>query len=203
MILQLEHISKSFGGHRVLDDLSLSVDSGEAVALLGANGAGKTTLLRIVTQLLEPDGGNVLFDGHPMTASDLSQVGYLPEERGLYRHSRAGEQAIYLACLKGMGRREAEAAVHEWFERLGIADWWQRPVGRLSKGMQQRLQFIVTVAHSPRLLILDEPFSGFDEQGRQMLMHEIARLREGGTAVLLSTHDLQAASAMCNKTIRL
>ena len=203
-MLQVDHISKSFGERKVLEDVSFEVTSGEVVGLLGANGAGKTTLLRIITRLLSPDSGKVLFDGHPLGQDDLRHIGYLPEERGLYRHMDAGEQALYFAQLKGMRRNEAEKALHEWFERLGMADWWSRPAAQLSKGMQQKLQFVVTVAHRPRLLILDEPFSGFDAANSAMLYHELARLRhEEGTAILLSTHNLQAAAELCNKTIQL
>lgn len=202
-MLQVEHISKSFGGRQVLEDVTFGVASGEVVGLLGANGAGKTTLLRIVTRLLEPDGGQVLFDGHPLTQDDLRQVGYLPEERGLYRHTRVGEQALYFARLKGIGRIEAEAALHEWFQRLEMDDWWHRPVGKLSKGMQQRLQFVITVAHSPRLLIFDEPFSGLDTAGTETLKREVLRLKEQGTAILLSTHNLPAAHELCDKTVSL
>ena len=203
MILHVEHISKAFGEHQVLHDVSFGVDRGEAIALLGANGAGKTTLLRIVTRLLEADSGEVLFDGHPILASDLRQIGYLPEERGLYRHMRAGEQALYLARLKGMSRADAGKAVREWFERLDMMPWWDRPSHKLSKGMQQKLQFVVTVAHRPRLVILDEPFSGFDADNAAMLKQEIVRLKEQGTALLLSTHNLQAASELCDKTLTL
>lgn len=203
MKLQVDHISKSFGEHRVLDDITFTVDSGEMVGLLGANGAGKTTLLRIITRLLEPDGGQVLFDGHPMTQEDLYQVGYLPEERGLYRRMRVGEQALYFAQLKGMEHADAERELHQWFDRLGMAEWWKRPAGKLSKGMQQKLQFVVTVAHRPSLLILDEPFSGFDADNSAMLIAELQRLRAAGTAILLSTHNLQVAMELCDKTIKL
>ena len=200
-MLQVDNISKAFGEQRVLDGVSLTVARGEGVALLGANGAGKTTLLRIVTMLVAPDSGRVLFDGHPMCHADLDRVGYLPEERGLYRNVAAGEQAVYLARLKGMRRAEAEALA--WFERLGIADWWRRPVRSLSKGMQQKLQFIVTVVHRPALLILDEPFSGFDEANSIMLCREVAALKQQGTAVILATHNKQAAAELCDKTVSL
>ncbi len=202
-MLKVENISKSFDGNKVLDNVSFAVERGEAVALLGANGAGKTTLLRIITTLLTPDSGEVLFDGHPLLRSDLDRIGYLPEERGLYRHAAAGPQAVYLARLKGMDRREAEKSVRGWFDRLGIADWWNRPVRSLSKGMQQKLQFIATVAHKPALVILDEPFSGFDEENSAMLRREIQGLKAAGTAIILSTHNLQAASELCDKTVRL
>lgn len=203
MILQVEHITKSFGTKKVLDHVSFDVAEGEAVAILGANGAGKTTLLRIVNQILLPDEGNICFEGHPMTPSDLASVGYLPEERGLYRRMRAGEQAVYLARLKGMPRRDAESALRYWFDRLGIAEWWNLPVSRLSKGMQQKLQFIVTVAHRPKLIILDEPFSGFDSDNAAMLINEVQRLKHEGTAILLSTHNLAAADTLCDRTLHL
>ena len=203
MTLELKHISKSFGDQRVLTDLNFVLDRGEAVALLGANGAGKTTLMRIVARLLEPDSGEVLFEGHPIQQSDLVHLGYLPEERGLYRHMKAGEQALYFAQLKGMGRHEAETSVRGWFERLGMTDWWERPAAKLSKGMQQRLQLVVAVAHRPRLLLLDEPFSGFDADNSAMLYRELTRLKQEGTAILLSTHNLQAARELCDKTLML
>ena len=203
MILQVEHISKAFGERQVLSDVNLTVDSGQAVALLGGNGAGKTTLLRIITRLLEPDAGHVLFDGHPLAQDDLRHIGYLPEERGLYRNMRVGEQALYLLRLKGLSRREAEAAARQWFATLGIQDWWDRPVRKLSKGMQQRLQFAVSVAHSPRLLILDEPLSGLDAAGAAMLCSQIAALKQQGIAIILSTHNLQAATDLCDKTFNL
>ena len=202
-MLQVEHISKSFGEHKVLEDVSFEVASGEVVGLLGANGAGKTTLLRIITRLLPPDSGQVLLDGHPLSQADLHHIGYLPEERGLYRHMKAGEQALYLAQLKGLSRREAEERLHEWFDRLGMSEWWNRPAGKLSKGMQQRLQFVCTVVHRPSLLLLDEPFSGFDADNSAMLTREIQRLKSEGTALLLSTHNLQAANELCDKTIAL
>lgn len=203
MLLEVQEIEKSYGSHRVLDGVSFTADSGEVVGILGANGAGKTTLLRLVTRLLMPDSGTLLFDGHPLAQDDLAQIGYLPEERGLYRHMRAGEQVVYLAQLKGLSHADAEHAAHDWFDRLGVQDWWRRPVNRLSKGMQQKVQFIAAVVHHPRLLILDEPFSGFDRDNAAMLRDEIRRLSNNGTAILLSTHNLDAASDLCTKTIQL
>lgn len=203
MLLQVEKIEKSFGSHRVLDGLSFTADRGEVVGILGNNGAGKTTLLRIINYILEADGGQVLFDGHPMTRDDLSSVGYLPEERGLYRRMRVGEQVVYLARLKGMKKADAEASVHEWFGKLGAEEWWKRPASKLSKGMLQKVQFIASVVHRPQLLILDEPFSGFDSDNAAMLRREIERLSAEGTAVLLSTHNLDAARDLCTKTIQL
>lgn len=203
MILQVDHISKAFGDKQVLADVSFCVDRGRAMALLGGNGAGKTTLLRIITRLLQPDSGTLLFDGHPLGQADLSQVGYLPEERGLYRNMRVGEQALYLMQLKGLGRHDAEAALQPWLQRLGMEDWWQLPTRKLSKGMQQRLQFVVSVAHSPRLLILDEPFSGLDADGAALLRSQIELLLAQGTAIILSTHNLQAAADLCTKILKL
>ena len=203
MLLQVDKIEKSFGTHQVLNGVSFSADSGEVVGILGANGAGKTTLLRIVTRILPPDNGQVLFDGHPLCQSDLSTIGYLPEERGLYRRMRADEQVLYLARLKGLSRTDAEAAARQWFQRLGAEEWCSRPVTKLSKGMQQKIQFIASVVHRPRLLILDEPFSGFDADNAAMLRREIERLRADGTAILLSTHNLPAAADLCTKTVQL
>lgn len=203
MMLQVDHINKAFGTRQVLTDVTFDVAAGEVVGLLGANGAGKTTLLRIITRLLEPDSGQVLFDGQPLTQDDLRNIGYLPEERGLYRRMRVGEQALYFTQLKGMSGTDAKVALHNWFQRLEMDEWWDRPAGKLSKGMQQRLQFVITVAHTPRLLILDEPFSGLDTAGADMLGREVLRLKEQGTAILLSTHNLQAANELCDKTIRL
>lgn len=203
MLLQVDHISKAFDSQQVLSNVCFEVQRGEVVGLLGANGAGKTTLLRIITRLIEPDSGQVLFDGHVLAQEDLRHIGYLPEERGLYRHMKVGEQALYLAQMKGMSRGDAEISLHAWFTRLDMSQWWQCQAGKLSKGMQQKLQFVVTVAHNPSLVILDEPFSGFDAANAAMLKREIAGLRERGCAVLLSTHNLQAAEELCDKTIQL
>ena len=203
MLLQIDHISKAFGDKQVLADISFSADSGQAVALLGGNGAGKTTLLRIITRLLQPDSGTVLFDGHPLNQANLRQMGYLPEERGLYRNMRVGEQALYLMQLKGLSRRDAEAALLPWMQRLGMEGWWKMPTRKLSKGMQQRLQFAVSVAHSPHLLILDEPFSGLDDNNASVLHSTLSTLLSQGTAIILSTHNLQAAADLCTKTVQL
>ncbi len=203
MLLQINHISKAFGDKQVLADISFSADSGQAVALLGGNGAGKTTLLRIITRLLQPDSGTVLFDGHPLNQANLRQMGYLPEERGLYRNMRVGEQALYLMQLKGLSRRDAEAALLPWMQRLGMEEWWKMPTRKLSKGMQQRLQFAVSVAHSPHLLILDEPFSGLDANNASVLHSTLSTLLSQGTAIILSTHNLQAAADLCTKTVQL
>lgn len=203
MKLQVENISKAFGERQVLDGLSFALEAGEVAAVLGGNGAGKTTLLRIVSGLTEPDSGRVVYDGGPLSQDIKNCIGYLPEERGLYPSMGVAEQAVFFARLKGLSRHEARSRVEEWFERLGMAEWGRRPAGRLSKGMQQRLQFVVAVAHRPSLLLLDEPFSGFDQVNADLLKREIRRLSESGTAVLLSTHNLAAAEELGTKTIRL
>lgn len=202
-MLEVEHISKSFAGRQVLADVSLGLEAGDVAALLGNNGAGKTTLLRIICRLVQADSGEVRMDGHRMIMADLRGVGYLPEERGLYRNMGVEEQAVYLARLKGLSCHEAKESVGKWFARLGMEEWRRREAGQLSKGMQQRLQFVVAVAHRPRLLLLDEPFSGFDTATSEMLCHEIQRLSGEGTAVLLATHNMQAAKELSAKTIQL
>jgi ABC-2 type transport system ATP-binding protein len=166
--------------------------------LLGPNGAGKTTLIRIINHIIRPDGGTLLFDGHPMTDADVMQIGYLPEERGLYKKMRVGEQAIYLARLKGLDKATAEQRLRQWFDRLEIADWWNRRVEELSKGMQQKVQFVVTVLHNPQLLIFDEPFSGFDPVNADILKREILRLKEQGATVIFSTHNMPSAEELCD-----
>lgn len=161
-IIEIKHVSKNFGEKVALEDVSLDIPEGGIFGLLGPNGAGKTTLIRIINRITIPSSGQVLFQGHPITQSDVEKIGYMPEERGLYRKMKVGEQAMYLAQLKGMSRQQAQEALKEWFIRFGIQDWWNKKVEELSKGMAQKLQFITTVVHQPRLLILDEPFSGFD-----------------------------------------
>lgn len=200
MTLSVEHISKRFGDHRVLEDVSLQVDAGEAVALLGGNGAGKTTLLRIVTRLLPADEGQVRMNGHPMTQADMANIGYLPEERGLYRHMRVWEQGLYFAQLKGMRRSVAEQSLARWFGRLGMQGWERSETCRLSKGMQQRLQLAITLVHAPSLLILDEPLSGFDASGTALLSDLLREQKEQGVAILLSTHNEAMANEICDRT---
>ena len=202
-IIQINNVSKSFGEKVALDKVSLEIPDGKIFGLLGPNGAGKTTLIRIINRITIPTAGSVFFQGRPITDEDVARIGYLPEERGLYRNMRVGEQALYLLRLKGLGHREAMDALHSWMPRLGMDGWWQQPTRKLSKGMQQRLQFLVSVAHNPRLLILDEPFSGLDADGAAMLTAQIQSLRASGTAIILSTHNLQAASALCDKTVQL
>ena len=197
-MLTIDNISKSFGNYRALDGVSLHVRRGSVSGLLGPNGAGKTTLIRIINHIIRPDGGTILFDGHPMTDADVMQIGYLPEERGLYKKMRVGEQAIYLARLKGLDKSTAEQRLRQWFDRLEIADWWNRRVEELSKGMQQKVQFVVTVLHNPQLLIFDEPFSGFDPVNADLLKREILRLKEQGATVIFSTHNMPSAEELCD-----
>ena len=197
-MIEIEHITKHYGDFLALDDICLHVRRGSIFGLLGPNGAGKSTLIRIINHILAPDSGTLLFDGHPMKEDDVLQIGYLPEERGLYKKMRVGEQAVYLGRLKGLDKREAERRLHEWFDRLEIGDWWNRRVEELSKGMQQKLQFIVTVLHNPPLLILDEPFSGFDPVNADLLKQEILRLKTEGTTIIISTHNMPSAEELCD-----
>ena len=197
-MLQINDITKTYGTFRALDGVSLHVQRGTVFGLLGPNGAGKTTLIRIINHIIAPDSGTLLFDGHTMTDNDVMQIGYLPEERGLYKKMRVGEQAIYLARLKGLDKATAQQRLNQWFSRLDIGDWWNRPVEELSKGMQQKVQFVVTMLHNPQLLILDEPFSGFDPVNADMLKREILRLKEEGTTIIFSTHNMPSAEELCD-----
>ncbi len=197
-MLQINDITKTYGTFRALDGVSLHVRRGTVFGLLGPNGAGKTTLIRIINHIIAPDSGTLLFDGHTMTDNDVMQIGYLPEERGLYKKMRVGEQAIYLARLKGLDKATAQQRLNLWFSRLDIGDWWNRPVEELSKGMQQKVQFVVTMLHNPQLLILDEPFSGFDPVNADMLKREILRLKEEGTTIIFSTHNMPSAEELCD-----
>lgn len=197
-ILTVEHVSKSYTGHKALDDVSLEVPRGAIYGLLGPNGAGKTTLIRVITRITLADSGRVLLDGKQITADDVFHIGYMPEERGLYKKMRVGEQAMFFARLKGMPKRDAEARLKEWFERLEIADWWERKVEDLSKGMAQKVQFISTVVHEPKLLIFDEPFSGFDPINADRLKREILGLRDRGATVIFSTHNMASVEEICD-----
>lgn len=198
MILEVDQVSKAFTSHLALDNVSLEVPRGSIYGLLGPNGAGKTTLIRIINHITAPDSGRVLFDGHQLTESDLVNIGYLPEERGLYKKMKVGEQAVFFARLKGLSRRDAEARLKGWFERFGIIDWWGKKVTELSKGMAQKVQFIVTVLHEPELLIFDEPFSGFDPLNAQLLKDEILRLRDAGATIIFSTHNMSSVEEICD-----
>ncbi len=197
-ILTAENITKDFTGHRALDDVSIAVPRGKVYGLLGPNGAGKTTLIRIINHITAPDRGCVTFQGHQLTAADVMNIGYLPEERGLYKKMKVGDQALFFARLKGLGRKEAEAALRSWFDRLEISSWWDKKVEELSKGMAQKVQFIVTVLHRPSLLIFDEPFSGFDPINAGVLKREILKLRDEGATVIFSTHNMSSVEELCD-----
>lgn len=198
-IIEVDQVTKAFSNHLALDHVSLSVPEGVIFGLLGPNGAGKTTLIRILNQITFPDSGSVYFKGHPLEADDVRQIGYLPEERGLYKKMKAGEQAMYLARLKGMDRNTANQRLRVKFEQYGILDWWNRPVEELSKGMQQKLQFITTILHKPSFIILDEPFSGFDPINSNLLKEEILQLKKEGTTIILSTHNMASVEEICDE----
>ena len=197
-IIAAEHITKRFSAHTALDDVSVEIPQGSVYGLLGPNGAGKTTLIRIINRITLPDEGKILFNGNPITQQDIFRIGYLPEERGLYRKMKVGDQALFLARLKGLSRQEATARLKEWFVRFGIEEWWDKKVEDLSKGMAQKIQFIVTVLHSPKLLIFDEPFSGFDPINANLLKEEILRLRDEGATVIFSTHNMSSVEEICD-----
>ena len=197
-LIQCTDVCKSFGEKVALDHVSVDIPKGKIFGLLGPNGAGKTTLIRIINRITIPNSGTVLFDGRPITQDDVEKIGYLPEERGLYRKMKVGEQAMYLAQLKGMTAREAAAELKKWFIRFGIESWWNKKVEELSKGMAQKIQFITTVVHKPSLLILDEPFSGFDPVNAQLIREEILRLKEEGATIILSTHNMESVEELCD-----
>ena len=197
-LLKIENVTKRYSAHTALNDVSLEVPQGAIYGLLGPNGAGKTTLIRVINRITLPDAGRVIFDGHEITDQDIYQIGYLPEERGLYKKMKVGEQAIFFAQLKGLSRREAIARLKEWFVRMGIESWWNRKVEDLSKGMAQKVQFITTVLHEPKLLIFDEPFSGFDPINANILKQEILRLRDEGATVIFSTHNMSSVEEICD-----
>lgn len=197
-IIECKNVSKSFGEKVALDNVSLDIPEGKIFGLLGPNGAGKTTLIRIINRITIPNSGVVLFNGNPIAQSDVEKIGYMPEERGLYRKMEVGEQAMFLAQLKGMSAREAQTALKEWFIRFGIQDWWKKKVEELSKGMAQKVQFITTVVHRPSLMILDEPFSGFDPVNAELIRTEILRLRSEGATIILSTHNMESVEELCD-----
>ncbi len=197
-LLTVEHVSKRYAGHAALDDVSLSIPRGSVYGLLGPNGAGKTTLIRIVNRITAPDSGRVLLSGRALEPKDIYRIGYLPEERGLYKKMKVGEQALFFARLKGLSRREAIVRLKEWFRKFGIEGWWDKKVEELSKGMAQKVQFIVTVLHRPELLIFDEPFSGFDPINANLLKEEILSLRDAGSTVIFSTHNMSSVEEICD-----
>ena len=197
-IIECKDVCKAFGEKVALDHVSLEIPKGKIFGLLGPNGAGKTTLIRIINRITIPSGGTILFDGRPITQEDVEKIGYLPEERGLYRKMRVGDQAMYFAQLKGMSAKEAKKELIVWFKRFGIESWWNKKVEELSKGMAQKVQFITTVIHKPSLLILDEPFSGFDPVNAQVIREEILRLRDEGATIILSTHNMESVEELCD-----
>lgn len=198
-IITVEEVSKAFSKHVALDRVSLSVPRGCVYGLLGPNGAGKTTLIRAINHITAPDSGTITFNGHVLTGADTAHMGYLPEERGLYKKMKVGDQALFFARLKGLDRKEATTQLKAWFERLEISDWWDKKVEELSKGMAQKVQFIVTVLHRPELLIFDEPFSGFDPINANVLKREILHLRDQGATVIFSTHNMASVEELCDE----
>ncbi|MCH5247349.1 MAG: ATP-binding cassette domain-containing protein [Muribaculaceae bacterium] len=197
-MLKVDKVSKSFSNHQALTDVSMDVPQGGIYGLLGPNGAGKTTLIRIINHITAPDSGQVFFDGHPLTQKDIVNIGYLPEERGLYKKMKVGEQAVFFARLKGMSKSDAVRELKKWFEKFDISSWWDRKIEELSKGMAQKVQFIVTVLHEPRLLIFDEPFSGFDPINANVLKEEMLRLKEQGATLIFSTHNMSSVETLCD-----
>lgn len=198
IILQVDSVNKRFAEHTALTDVSIQVGRGKVFGLLGPNGAGKTTLIRIINRITAPDSGSVTFYGHPLAPEDVFNIGYLPEERGLYKKMKVGEQAIYLAQLKGLERAEAKRRLVQWFEKFEIMPWWDKKLEELSKGMQQKVQFVITVLHEPELLIFDEPFSGFDPLNAELLKREILELRDKGHTIIFSTHNMASVEEICD-----
>lgn len=197
-ILKAEHIVKNYANHRALDDVSISIPKGAIFGLLGPNGAGKTSLIRIITQIISKDAGEILFNGEPLSTHHIAQIGYLPEERGLYKKMKVGEQLLYLAQLKGLAKKEAMSRLKVWFEKFEMKAWWNKKIEDLSKGMQQKIQFVGTVLHEPELIILDEPFSGFDPVNANLIKDEILELREKGSTIIFSTHRMESVEELCD-----
>jgi ABC-2 type transport system ATP-binding protein len=200
-IIQTQNLVKRYGTYTALDQVSVSIPKGSIFGLLGPNGAGKTSLIRIITQITAPDEGAVLFDGKPLVPSDVARIGYLPEERGLYKKAKVGEQLLYFAQLKGMSKAEALEKTKKWFIRLDIKDWWNKNVEELSKGMAQKVQFVATVLHEPSFIILDEPFSGFDPVNSDVIRDEILRLHDQGSTILFSTHRMDTVEELCSHVV--
>ncbi|WP_158844388.1 ABC transporter ATP-binding protein [Algibacter sp. L1A34] len=197
-LLEVNEVSKNFGSFTALNKVSLSVPKGSIFGLLGPNGAGKTTLIRVINQITMPDSGAVILDGEALRENHIKDIGYLPEERGLYKTMKVGEQALYLAQLKGLSKTEAKARLKYWFDRLDIGDWWNKKIQELSKGMAQKIQFVVTVLHEPKLLIFDEPFSGFDPINADIIKDEILNLRDQGATIIFSTHRMESVEELCD-----
>lgn len=197
-MISIRNIVKQYAGHRALSDVSLEIKQGEVFGLLGPNGAGKTSLIRIINQITAPDSGEVLFNGEPLSRKHIEHIGYMPEERGLYKKMEIGEQILYLAQLKGLSKEEARKRSKMWFEKLGIQAWWHKKIEDLSKGMQQKAQFVATVLHEPELLILDEPFSGFDPVNADIIKNEILELNRKGSTIIFSTHRMESVEELCD-----
>lgn len=197
-LIECKNVCKNFGTKVALDNVSLDVPEGKIYGLLGPNGAGKTTMIRIINRITIPNSGEVLFNGRPITQREVEKIGYLPEERGLYRKMEVGDQAMYLAQLKGMSEKDARTELKKWFVKFGIQDWWKKKVEELSKGMAQKVQFITTVVHKPSLMILDEPFSGFDPVNAELIRKEILELKEQGATIILSTHNMESVEELCD-----
>ncbi|WP_276348159.1 ABC transporter ATP-binding protein [Daejeonella sp. JGW-45] len=197
-MLSIRNIVKQYANHRALDDVSIEVEKGSVFGLLGPNGAGKTSLIRIINQITAPDSGEIYLNGEKLNPSHISKIGYLPEERGLYKKMEIGEQMLYLAQLKGLSRHDATERIKYWFEKMEIVSWWKKKVEDLSKGMQQKVQFIATVVHDPELIILDEPFSGFDPLNAQVITNEILELNSKGATIIFSTHRMESVEQLCD-----
>ncbi|MGU9937719.1 ABC transporter ATP-binding protein [Empedobacter brevis] len=197
-LLQAEGLTRKYKDKVALNNFSINIPQGSIYGLLGPNGAGKTTFIRIVNQITAPDSGTILLNGEPLTKKSIGQVGYMPEERGLYKNMKVGEQALYFAKLKGLSSAEAKKRTEYWFEKLGMMSWWNKKLSELSKGMGQKVQFVITVIHNPSLLIFDEPFSGFDPVNAQIIANEILELREKGTTIIFSTHRMESVEEMCD-----
>jgi len=197
-MISIRHIVKQYASHRALDDVSIEIEQGKVFGLLGPNGAGKTSLIRIINQITAPDSGEILFNGEPLNQLHVNRIGYLPEERGLYKKMEIGEQILYLARLKGLSKADAQKRAKYWFEKLGIQDWWNKKIEELSKGMQQKAQFVATVLHEPELLILDEPFTGFDPVNAETIKNEILELNKKGATIIFSTHRMESVEELCD-----
>jgi len=197
-MLSIRNIVKQYSNHRALDNVSIEIEKGSVFGLLGPNGAGKTSLIRIINQITAPDQGEIFLNGEKLNPSHISKIGYLPEERGLYKKMEIGEQMLYLAQLKGLSKADATARIRYWFEKMGIQSWWNKKVEDLSKGMQQKVQFIATVVHDPELIILDEPFSGFDPVNAQLITNEILELNQKGATIIFSTHRMESVEQLCD-----
>ncbi|WP_114792474.1 ABC transporter ATP-binding protein [Niabella yanshanensis] len=201
-LLEVKNLKKYFATQKAVDDISLSIEPGQIFGLLGPNGAGKTTLIRMITGIFYPDSGSIIFDGKPFDpANDIAKIGYMPEERGLYKKMKIGEQTLYLAQLKGLGKKEATEKIKQWFARFEMESWWNKKVEDLSKGMQQKLQFVTTVLHSPKLVILDEPFSGLDPVNSNLIKDEIFNLAKNGSTIIFSTHRMEQVEEICDHIV--